>query len=179
MNLKKEIVIISIILGIISLVFILVFITPLLKSIRNNPIELIKVKKELSSFQEVTDKTGEIKSIYEEINPNLEKINQLFAKLETPIDLIKFFQKTAKDTSLVIKIVPVSSEKGFDDYWDNSTFRLTLIGSYNDFMKFLEKIENGPYLTEDQELSIRKATSSEMILDEDIKADLTIKVFVK
>jgi len=182
MSLKKEIIIISIVLFIISLALILIFIIPLLNSIKHNPMELIKVKKDLESFQNITGKTEDIKNIYEEVKPDLEKIDNLFAKLEAPIDLIKFFQATARENNLSINISPISSERDPKDYWDNLTFRLSLIGSYNNFMRFLEKIENGPYLIEDKEMSIKGLTQTEISLGyfpEDIKADLTIKVFVK
>jgi len=182
MNLRKEIIIISVVLFIVSLVLIVVFIMPFLNSIKYGPIELIKVKKDLESFQNITGRTEDIKDVYEEVSTNLEKIDNLFARKEAPIDLIKFFQATAKENNLSINISPMSSEKGLGDHWDNLTFRLTLIGSYNNFMRFLEKIENGPYLIEDKEMSIRGLTQAEIGLGyspEDINADLTIKVFVR
>ncbi len=181
MNQKREIIIISAVLGLISLVLLLVFVWPLLKSIKNSPLELVNVKKELALFQDKA--TGNIKEIYQEVEPNLEKVDQLFIDSQSPIDLIKFWRDRARELNLNINISPLSSSEDEKDYWNNIVFRLNLTGSFSDFIRFLEKTESGPYLAEVRDLTVRKLSESELVFEGfssgAVKADLTLKVFVK
>ena len=61
-----------------------------------------------------------------------------------------------------------------------------MIGSSSDFLKFLEKIETGPYLIKIQNLNIRRLTEKELkskgfsqFALGDVKASLSIQVYAK
>jgi len=164
----KKIIIISIVFGAVSLSLIFLVICPLLKGIKKNSQELILAKKELVSFKTKAEEFEQSKEICGGLKTDLEKIDELFINPDVPIDLIKFWRKTAEDSDLLIDISPVSLKTEETVLWDSIGFRLSLIGSFSDFSKFLEKIETAPYLIEIQNLS---AKTSEQFL--------TVKVYIK
>lgn len=177
MNLKRQLIVISIFFGIITLILILVFIYPLFKGAKLNSLELISVKKELALFQDKAGGIEKLKTTYKKIEPDLEKIDQLFIDSEVPVNLIEFLEKTAKGSGLLIKISPTSLKPVEQDLWNSITFRLTLIGSFTNFLRFLEKTEASAYLIEIQDLFVKRLTEPEAF--EGVRTTLIIKVYAK
>lgn len=164
----KKIITISVVFGIIIVILFGFVIYPLLKGVKKNSQELILSKKELVSFKTKTEEFERSKEVYGSLKTDLEKIDELFINPDVPIDLIKFWRETAKDSGLLIDISPTSLGAKETVLWDSIGFRLTLTGSFSDFLKFLEKIETAPYLIEIQNLSAKTS-----------KQFLTIKVYIK
>jgi len=164
----KKIIVVSIIFGIIVIILLCFVIYPLLSRVKKNSQEFILAKKELVSFKAETEEFEQSKEVYRSLKTDLEKIDQLFINPDVPIDLIKFWRKTAKDSGTLIDISPTSLGAKETVLWDSIGFRLDLIGSFSNFLKFLEKIETAPYLIEIQNLSAKSS-----------KQFLTIKVYIK
>ena len=164
----KKIIVISIIFGIVVIILLCFVIYPLLSGVKKNSQDLILAKKELISFKAETEKFEQSKKVYGSLKTDLEKIDELFIDSDVPINLIKFWRKTAEDSGLLIDISPTSLEVSETVLWASIGFRLNLIGSFPKFLKFLEKIETALYLIEIQNLS---AKGSEQFL--------TIKVYIK
>ena len=165
---KKKIIISSIIFGIVNLALIYFLIYPLVQGIKRSSQNLVRTKKELTLFQTKVEEVEQAKENYEKLKSNLDKIDKLFIDPEIPIDLIKFWEKTADDSGLSIDISPVSLKPVAADSWSSIGFSLILTGFFPDFLKFLEKIETSFYLLEVQGLTVK-----------DLKADLMVKVFTK
>ena len=189
MNLKKQTIIILGIFTVIVLILILALIYPLLKGLKEASLNFIEIKKELTLFY---DRAGEIESLklgYEEIERDLERTEDFFVNPEVPIDLIEFWEKTALSSGVSINISPISfgnEEDDEKDKWDSMVFRINSVGSFTDFLRFLERIEIGSYLMEIEDLSVRKLTSSDIgsinyenFSINDVRTILTIKVFTK
>ncbi len=168
MDSKRKIIVISIVFGAVTLSLIFLVIRPLLSGVKKNSQELILAKKELVSFKTKSKKFEQSKKVYVSLKTDLEKIDELFINSDVPIDLIKFWRETAKDSGLLIDISPTSLETSETALWDSIGFRLSLTGYFSDFLKFLEKIETAPYLIEIQNLSAKT-----------FKQFLTIKVYIK
>lgn len=166
MNPKRQIIVISVFFGIISLILIFVLIFPLFKKIKQDSLELISARKELSLFQYKSAGIEELRITYDKIEPDLKKIEEIFVDFEMPVGLIEFWEEAASDLGLSIKISPVSQG-----------FRLSLTGSFNDFLKFLEKTERAPYLTKTNDLSVR-SLAPELEL-EGVQANLIIELYVQ
>lgn len=169
----KKIIVFSVIFGLVSLALIIFGVYPLSKGIKKNSEELIVQRKELILAEAGTGKLNRLKEISKKIEPDLEKINGLFIDPEIPIDLIKFFEKTAQDSKLLMDISLAGFKTAENDPWGSLGFQIILAGSFSNFSKFLEKIENGPYLIEIQNLAIKRLT------EEEIRATLAIKVFAQ
>ena len=177
----------SLIFFLILAIFLLAFlIYPLLEDIKNYSKEIISQKKEVLSLENKIKDTEEFRKNYAKIKPNLEKIETLFTNSEAPIDFISFLEKTSQDCHLTIKIVPAAITKKTEEPWASLGFSITLAGSFPNFLRFLEKLESAPFLTEIQNLSIKRLQDTELKLKEfenlslgDIQASFLIRVFTK
>lgn len=172
----KKIILISIVFGLITLSLVFIGIFPLFQEIKKSSEALIALRAELTLLQDRDKKIEQLKRSYKELEPSLEKIDKLFFDPETPIDLIEFWEKLASSSGLSIKISPVSLKTLESDPWNSIGFQLSLTGltgSFSNFMKFLEKIERGPYLIEIQNLSIQKLNEG------DFNISLVTKVYTK
>lgn len=186
-ELKKQIIIILSGSLLLILVSIFIFIFFFLKEISRASVELVDIKKELALFQTKLSGADNLKENYQKIEPDLLRIENSFANFEVPVDLIKFWEQTALNSGIYINIVPISSSADNKDKkyaWGFINFRLSLFGSFEDLLRFLERIEAGPYLIEIKDLSIQKLNSSDLVSKEypglsvnGVKAVLTLKVF--
>jgi len=164
----KKIIVISIVFGIATIILLCFVIYPLLSGVKKGSQELVLAKKGLVSFETETEEFEQSKKVYGSLKTDLEKVDELFVNPDVPIALIKFWREMAEDCDLSIDISPVLLEAKETAPWDFIGFRLSLIGSFSDFLKFLEKIETAPYLIEVQDLSVRN-----------FEQFLTIKVYIK
>lgn len=160
--------------GLILLFFLLV-IYPLFSSIRKQSQDFISQKNYYAQLQERNNNLRELKRFSQEHQEELEKIDYLFVDPETPIDFNIFLEKTAQDSNLQIKIFNVQLQKPEPDKWNFLNYQLTLIGSFPNILKFLDKIENSPYLVEIFSLNIKEF--EEKIGD--VRADIAIKTYTK
>lgn len=185
MNLQNKIYLISAIFGLIILVLIVFFVSPLFKEIKKNSQDLIAFKKELISLEAKIENLRKFKEIFKTLEPDSEKIDKLLVDSEVPIDFIKFLEKTASDSQVLIEISSTSFKIVQTDPWPSLGFQIILTGSFPNYLKFLEKLETSPYLTEIQNLIVRRLSENEIRLMAktlslgDVKATLSIKVFTK
>ena len=185
MNIKNKINLSLIFFLFLSIFFVAFLVYPLLKDIKNNSKEIISQKKEVLSLENKIKDIEEFRKNYAKIKPNLEKIETLFTNSEAPIDFISFLEKTSQDCRVSIQIVPAAITRS-EEPWPSLSFSITSAGSFPNFLRFLEKLESGPYLTEIQNLSIKRLQDTELKSKEfeslslgDIQASFLIKVFTK
>ncbi len=176
MNSIKEIILISVVFGILTLLLIVFLMYPFLKNIQQASDELILLRENLFLTESEFERAEQFKQNYQELESDLNKIQQLFVNSEVPIDLIEFWEKTAAGTGLSIDITPTSLSAVAleNEPWSSLVFRLNLTGSFPNFLRFLQKIERGPYLTEVQDINVKEGS-----LVGDTVVNLTIKVFTK
>jgi Tfp pilus assembly protein PilO len=177
MNYKKQIIIISSIFGLISIALVFFVIYPLIKEIKESSKNTALLDKEMGSSQNQEKNLSDLKDFYNSVEPNVVKMDNLFVDSQVPIELIKFLEKTAADQNISIEINAVSPKKEGDGLWNYILFQATLKGSYTGFLRFLEKIESGPFLNQVTTLSIAKADSGQSA--DKIGATFSIKIFVK
>ncbi|MDP2910550.1 MAG: hypothetical protein Q8N58_02070 [bacterium] len=188
-DLKKQITVILIGSLAMALILFFIFVFFFLKGIKQTSADLVNIKKELFLFQTKLSGEEDVNENYQKIEPDLTRIENSFVNPEVPVDLIKFWEQTASNSGIYINIVPISSSADDKDKkyaWGFMNFRLSLFGSFEDLLRFLEKIEAGPYLIEIKDLSIQKLNSSDLVSKEypslsvnDVKAILTLKVFTE
>ncbi|MFC1663787.1 hypothetical protein ACFL0A_01540 [Patescibacteria group bacterium] len=186
MNLAKKTLTTSIIFGIATLILIVLLIFPLFRDIKKGSEDLVLVKKELISLQAKIENLERFKENYKALEPNLAKVDKLFVDPNVPVECIKFLEKTGQDLGVFIDISPFSIKQTKTDPWPTMGFQINLIGSFPDYLKFLEKTETAPYLIEIQNLSIRRLRTEELGLKNlkglslgDINSTFLIKVFTK
>ncbi|MBZ9572050.1 hypothetical protein KJA15_01775 [Patescibacteria group bacterium] len=157
---KRKIYLSLAIFGIITILLIVLIIYPFFEEIKKNSKELISQKKRQISLQEEIKSFKEIESLYKTYQSNIEKIDDLFAEPEAPIEFINFLEKNAEKSQLSIEISPMAEKE--TGPWPSLFFQISTIGSFSNFLKFLEKLETGPYLIEISNLNVRKITEKEL-----------------
>ena len=163
----------SIIVFFVLTVLIFIFgVYPIFKDIEKNSEELVSQKKELVILEAQITNLEKFKIVYKNLEDILERIQGLFVDARVPVDFIRFLENTAESSSLDISISPTSSGKFGNDYWQSLIFQISSRGSFPNFLRFLEKLENSPYLIEIQSLNISRD-------GENVRAVFSIKVFAE
>src|SRR4030043_1064582 len=159
MNLKKKIYISLVIFLIVDFLFIFLLIYPFFKNIKKSSEDLMTQKTDTLFYSKDKENFKVNQDFYEANKEGLERINEKFIDLEVPVEFIRFLEKNAVDNQLSIEISPASTEKKENNLWPSIVFQISANGSFPRFMRFLEKIENSPYLTEITNLSLKKLTN--------------------
>lgn len=177
MNLKKKFQT-SIIAFLVALILLVVFaIFPIFGNIKENSQELSSVKKRFSDLEAEIENIERFKSIYEGLEQFLEKVNNLFVDEEVPVGFITFLETAAQENQLQIEIHPTSATKGKKDPWEFLSFQISCQGFFQNFMAFIEKLENGPYLIEIKNINISKKNTREEGLPGEVEASFSLKAY--
>lgn len=178
---KNFFVVMMIVFTFIFLAAVLLVIFPIFQKTVRNSLAFSEAKKTLFLFERSSAEMDLLTEDFQRLKGDLEKINALFINKEFPIDLIKFWEKTAEEFSLKINISSPSFPSEQTEEWPLINFTINLVGSFNDFLKFLKKIENSPYLIEITNINIRRQTgkTSDLFSEENISAALFLKVYTK
>ncbi|MFH1582206.1 MAG: hypothetical protein ABIA08_00365 [bacterium] len=158
------------------MLFVLIFffvISPLLKNIKSMARELSSQENRLITLQLKMDGLEQFKSIYKDLEDNLEKIDDLLVDSEVPVGFINFLENEAQQSNLDFEISSANNQTNKIDSWPYIIFQATANGNFSNLLKFLEKIENSPYLIEIININIREIGNGA------IKATFSIKVFAK
>jgi Tfp pilus assembly protein PilO len=186
MGANKKIIIISLIVATILLLLIIFGFFPIIKNIVENSDKLLQEREDLAQIEKRVKNSEQIKSIYAEIEPSMDKISVFFIDPQMPVDLIKFWEKTANNCGVSINISNITPQTPAEGEqkkgaWMPVSFQMTLDGSFAGFSRFLDKIENSPYLVEVQSVTIKKLSSWEIKDGEQssVSAILTLNAFSK
>ncbi len=158
--------------GVVVVILVLVIMFFLLQGIQKSSQELISQKKELILFEQRERSLENLREKYEIHQQNLEKINNFFVNPALPIEFIRFLEKSAFDSQASIK---VSSAKEITRPEPALSFNASLSCSFANLLKFIDKLENGPYLIEITNLNGRKFTPA----SGNIMANLELIVLAK
>jgi len=181
MSPRKKIYFWLFIFTLIFLFFIAFFIPKFLKGIRDDSQELVSLKNDLASFQKETENLQQISKAYQNYQENLTKIDKIFIDPKLPIEFIDFLEKNAQISQLKIEISPVSKQE--TETSPSLFFQISTIGSFPNFLRFLEKLKNAPYLIDVLNLNVKKLTEgkiqSEGFFPQDIESTFLIKVYTR
>jgi hypothetical protein len=154
-------------------------ILPMAKGIAKNAADYMIAKEETASLDTEIKNSGTLKEQYQAELPDLEKIESLFIDFEIPIDFIRFLEKLATDSKVVTTISPSENLRKEPGEWSSLSFHLSVEGSFLNFSRFLEKLENAPYLIEVQNLDMQPIVTDAKNLDKKVLGEFMIKVFAK
>ena len=136
------------IIGILIL-WIIIF---LLQGIQESSQELVSIKKDLVLLDQQVKDLESLQGKYKNYQLDLEKINNFFVEQTLPIGFIKFLEKSALNSQASIK---VSLAKEITEPEPALSFNASFSGSFSNFLKFIDKLENGPYLVEITNLNVK------------------------
>lgn len=169
---SQKIIFTIIIFGAIILAIFILGINPQIKAIQKKAQDFLFQKKEQILLKQKIENIKSFEKIYSRNREHLEKINNLFPDSEVPLEFINFLEKLAQDCEISLTIKSSTPSGNKDDLWPSIGFQLTLAGPFPNFLRFLEKLENSPWLIEISGISIKKE-------EEGIRAVLTTKVFTQ
>lgn len=155
---------------IINLILIIFIVFPLINNIKNISKDLVSQKSEIFLLEQREGNLKNLKEIYNFNQKNFEKIDTSFVDLNTPIGFISFLEKIAANSQAGIEI---SLTEGKSSFENGLSFSVSLGSSFPNFLKFLEKLENGPYLIKVSSLNIGRTIESK------ISVALTFSVLAK
>ena len=169
------------------IILIFFIISPLMKGIKEYSRQLLLEKEKQASFTEEKRNIQGFEAIYQELEPELEKTNNLFVNSKVPIEFINFLEETAANSNISIKVSSViSKDVGEEDIWPFLHFHLQSSGSFPNFLRFIEKLENSFYLIEIYDLNIKRLGERDLQSKEliefsagDITANFSLIVFAR
>jgi len=169
---------------VLSIFILIFFIFPLNKDIKNNAVELASQKQDSLYLDNRLKSIEEFRKDYKEIRKNIDKGQNLFVKSEAPVNFIGFLEEISENSNVSIKISPFPVAKKLGDKWHSMVFQISAVADFENFLKFLEKIESGPYLIQIENLDIVRLTAQDLNARElaaysvgDIKTNFSLKTF--
>jgi len=185
MSSKKKIYFWLIVFGAIFLFFLAFVIPEFFKAILRKSENLISLKNKLATFQEETKNLIKLEETYRNYQSNLAQIDKLFIDPEVPIEFIKFLEKNALLSQQKIEISLMSQKGNESDSWPSLFFQVSTAGSFPNFPRFLEKLENSPYLITILDLNVRRLsergaqTTPQGSSPGDVESTLLLKVYTR
>ena len=154
----------------LSLAFFVVFdilfvgflIYPVFRGIKQDSGDLLNQKTSFLARLIEKENLKNSQEFYESNKDDLIKVNSQFVDPEIPIELIGFIEKNAADAELVIDILPTTTTEKDEDSWPGSYFQISAKGSSQNFLKFLNKLENGPYLIDVLSLNLSRSATARL-----------------
>ncbi len=128
-------------------IFIALVIYPLFSEIQKESRDLVFQKAKLAELGQKIQNLNEFQKSYQSYRDDLDKAEELLINSSEPVNFIEFLEEEAQRSELGIEILPFTPEKK-GEFWPSMNFKLTLRGSFDNFLEFLEKLESAPYLIE-------------------------------
>ncbi len=178
MNQKKKQYLYFLIFILIGIIIIFIINFYLFFEIKKASNELALDKNKLSSLESSVENGEELNNIYQNYKQRLEETKAVFASKDRPYEFTEFLKKTALASSISINspLLSNSSQKSNQNTWDYFNVEVRANGEALKFLKFLEKLENSPYLIEVNSLNVQKLNLEAAA---SVTANLSLKVYVK
>lgn len=154
MNQKTIIAASALLVGILLFVALAVF--PLLQGVKRDSKDLENQYLKLFQASSAETEVAEFLKFSQSNKEDFEAIENIFVDGETPVGFIQFIEKIAASSNLAVKITPGTPKKQKGVPWPTMDFQLSGSLGYPDFLRFLEKLENGPYLLQVQNTSLAR-----------------------
>lgn len=164
----------------IILLLIAFIIFPFFKKIQKDSADSISERNSFASLGAQVAEVEKFKGNYPSYEPNFKRIDQLYVDPANPVDFFKFLEKIASDCKISSNVSLLQDySRGNSGYINLQIFSN---GEFSNILKFIDKIETGPYMVKIKNLSIKKSgitnsskKSSPIIVD----AAFLIEAYVK
>ena len=154
---------------------------PLLKGIKKDSKDLENQYLKVLEASSAEKEAAEFLKFSQAKKEGFLAIENIFVDGETPIGFIRFIEEIAATSNLIVKITPGTVKKKKGVPWPVMDFQLASSASYLEFLRFLDKLENAPYLLSVQNTSL---TRDRIFKDkengaQDVNFTLLVQVFTK
>lgn len=152
-------------------------ISPLLRGVKRDSRALENQYVQIFKASSAEAEAVEFLKFFKEKEEGFETIENIFVDGETPIGFIRFIEEIAATSNLTVKITPGTAAKKKGVPWPVMDFQFASSASYPAFLRFLEKLENGPYLLTIQNTSLTRERT--FLEEEDIEKDVSFALLVQ
>lgn len=156
MTAKRKIYVTTICFLVIFVLAVIFGILPSMVEIKKSSENLVFQKRILDLFQQQLMNLEDFQENYSFYQPTLERIEKSFVVSEAPIDFIEFLEREAQKAGLELEIYPLTLPLAETDLWKSSGLRIMIGGSFSSCSRFLERLEQSPYLLEIFQLNIER-----------------------
>jgi hypothetical protein len=172
--------------GVFGALLIIFVIFPSVKEIRKNSQMTLSEKNKILSMSAEEENTKKAEVLYKSHQSDLDTIGNLLVNSEAPLEFINFLEKNANLCRIHLEISSMTKNTEKGGPWPSLSLQVLVVGSFSDFLKFLEKLENGPYLIEILGINTDLISEEKLMTGEfgklsptDTSTILSIKVFVR
>jgi len=166
----------NLVFGLIDLGLILLLVSLSLRTIIRDVEILSSLKKTQFSLQEQEENFIKLNKDYRAHLSEIKTLDMIFVDKEAPVDFLSFFEGISQNLS--IKINPSLPQRSKKDVWGSMIFQVSAQGESKNFLRFLEKLENGPYLMEIFDFNLKKAKTPAGTADL-VEATFSIRTYTK
>jgi hypothetical protein len=118
--------------------------------------ELIEKEKEKVELEKKWESFFHQKKDFKNLEKDVSKVESAFLKKENPLPLIKKLEEIQKEMGIQTKIDLTEKE-------DKLNFKISSeVGSFSDFLNYLNKIENLPFLSKVTFLNVNKGEGKKL-----------------
>jgi len=182
----KILLFVGVFIGLSALILFLV-IYPFFKEIKKNSEDFVFEKNRLIQLNNEIERLRESEKLYHNHLEDIEKIDKLFVNAELPTEFMGFLEDNAAKSQVDITVSSAVSQKSESSPWPNISFQVSITGSFPNCLKFLEKLEIGPYVIEILNLNVSRPTETESRLSLEsgifsttkVKMIILVKAFTK
>lgn len=147
---------------------------PLLEGVKKSSKSSMSAKNELASFTVQDELRREGKALYQKHITDLERMDNLFIDPEVPLELLSFLEREAAAVKMPTDVISITSKPADKDPWPSLIIKLSGLGDFASFLRFLEKVETGPYLIEVLDVTAKKLPNGA-----GVDTTMSIKVYTK
>ncbi|OGZ79070.1 MAG: hypothetical protein A2528_03670 [Candidatus Staskawiczbacteria bacterium RIFOXYD2_FULL_37_9] len=166
----------------LAAVFLAMFVIyPLSQEISQKSNELIMQKDSRLFLEGQFNEVKSFKEKYADYRQNLDKIDGLFVDSQNPVGFIEYLEKIASELGVDLKISAPTLSKESSVLYEN--FQFSSSGSFSGTLKFIGKLESGPYLIQIQNINIGSnkgvANAEKQAALTGVKSSISIKALAK
>jgi Tfp pilus assembly protein PilO len=169
--------------SVIFLAIVGIVIGPLVLGIEDIGTNIKEQDQNMLVLEERIAKAKEFRAFRAENEKDLAKLEKALVKAEMPLDFINFLEDVSKECQVISSFSPIASPKAEKDGLPAISFQVVITGNFSSAMKFLKKIESGPYLIQIGNLTIKNELGD--VLEEggaqqgQVRMDLSLKAYAK
>lgn len=144
----------------IYLVVIFAFIVPVTKEIFALIKSANKIDEQIASLDVNNKYYLDFENKYKDYKTNFDKIDGVFLGKDDSFEFVEFLENSSKEFNLNSEILPVAEfvKSKSANNWSDITFNVVASGNFLDILSFINKIENGQYLSRIDNLNIKLVT---------------------
>jgi Tfp pilus assembly protein PilO len=166
----------------ISIGFFLIFlilsvaliIVPWIKEMKETSEDFLTEKRKITSLKEKIANLDILKAELLEIEKGTSFYNNSFINEEDPIEFITFLERIAEGLEVSLAPLTVSKIEMDGSLFAPLAFQLSASGKYDNFARFLDKLESSEWILNIKDINISRSSTDE---GNEVRAELSFKVY--